>query len=144
MDNTPAQKDNPFSATDLVNLEQLIVSYLGKIERHQVEYRKFNEMLESIFLNSEEYKEATQVAKGAAKKKGDVKRQLLMNKEAADLNDKVKDFRSQIKQLKTSLSTYLQQYAQNSNSLQFEDNEGQVREIIYVAKVVKRSEKFRT
>lgn len=143
MDN-PATKDTPISATDLVNLEQLIISYLSKIERHTKQYRQFAEMLENIFQNSEEYKEASKEAKEAAKKKGQVKKDLLMNQEARELNDKVKEYRSEIKQLKDTLSTYLQQYAQNASSLQFEDNEGQVREIVYVAKVVKRSEKFRT
>ncbi len=56
---------------------------------------------------------------------------------AADLAGKVKDFRDQIKELRAGMSDYLQEYAKLSGSTDFEDGEGNLRKIVYVARLVK-------
>lgn len=152
MDDTAAQanillqKDpsKPLSAEDLVSLEGLIIGYLAKIERHKEVYNKQKEMLDNIFEHSPEFKEAAAQAKEANGKKNQIKKDLLSTTETSSLNDKVKELKSELRHLQDTLSVYLQQYVQNAATNQIEDDEGQVHEIIYVAKVVKRSSKYRT
>jgi hypothetical protein len=128
----------------LMALERLIINYLSDIERNNNELKKHTEMLDSVLMNDAEYQEAHKKAKEAAKEKAGVKANLMNRPEAAQLGDKVKSMRAELKDKRTSLSAYLQEYAKQAGTTQFEDDEGQVREIVYMAKVVKRSNKFRT
>ncbi len=132
------------TAESLIQLEGLILSYLSKIERHKETYSKQKEMLDNILENSQEYKESFKKAKEANKEKNQIKSQLLQDPAASSINDKVKDLRTELKQLTDTLSIHLQKYAQIAATNQFEDDQGQVHEIVYVAKIVKRSSKFRT
>ena len=136
--------NKPLSAEDLVNLEGLILSYLAKIERHKENYGKHKEMLDNILEHSPEYKQALVELKEINGKKNQIKRDLLSTTETASINDKVKEIKAELKHLQDTLSVYLQQYVQNAATNQIEDDAGQVHEIVYVAKVVKRSNKFRT
>ncbi len=141
---TTIDLSKPLSAQDLVNLEGLILSYLSKIERHKETYNKHKEMLDNILEHSPEYKQALVEVKEVNGKKNQIKKDLLSTTETASINDKVKEIKGELKHLQDTLSVYLQQYVQNAATNQIEDDSGQVHEIVYVAKVVKRSNKFRT
>jgi CHASE3 domain sensor protein len=132
------------TAEDLVSLEGLILGYLSKIERHKETYGKHKEMLDNILENSADYKEAFKKAKEAAGEKNQIRSQLLQAPEASSINEKVKEIKSDLKHLQDTLSIYLQQYALNAATNQIEDDQGVVHEIVYAAKIVKRSNKFRT
>lgn len=131
-------------AQSLMALEKLILNYLNDMERLQNELKKQREMLENILMNDTEYQKVHAQAKGAAKEKAMVKANLMNRPEAKILGDKVADLRKDVNEKKQNLSNHLQEYAKLAGTNQFEDEEGQVREIVYVAKVVKRSNKFRT
>ena len=141
---TTIDLSKPLSAQDLVNLEGLILSYLSKIERHKETYNKHKEMLDNILEHSPDYKQALVEVKEINGKKNQIKRDLLSTTETSAINDRVKEAKSELKHLQDTLSVYLQQYVQNAATNQIEDDAGQVHEIVYVAKVVKRSNKFRT
>lgn len=150
VDQSAASIDQPtLSATDnqaesLVNLERLIISYLSQVESQESEYRKIREMLENILDNNSDYQAAAETAKEAAKAKASVKRQIMQQTDAKEIAEKLRTAKEELKEMQDNLSDYLQQYARLSGTNQFEDDQGQVREIVYVAKLVKRSEKFRT
>jgi len=140
-DNTTQQPDQ---ATSLMALEGLIKNYLTKIENHQEELKKYKEMLNNALENDQDYVKAATEAKEASQKKSAAKNAVIKQPEISNINEKVKDGMNQLKDMKTALSLHLQNYAQLAGTNQFEDNDGQVREIVYVAKVVKRGNKFRT
>ena len=149
MDDTnthPATIDSPEAnpAETLVSLERLIITHLAQIEAQEAETRKKKEMLENIFGNNPQYQEVMEQAKAVAKEKAAIRRRLLQAPDARALNVEIKEAVSETKEKRDALSTYLAQYAQAAGTTQFEDDQGQVREIIYVARLVKRSEKFRT
>ncbi len=54
------------------------------------------------------------------------------------MNNKVRNLRSEIKELKGALSDYLQEYARLSGVNEIEDENGEVREIKYDAKLIKK------
>ncbi len=141
MDNN-SETDN--QAHSLITLEKLILSYLSNIDRHQEQLKKYKEMLDSALENNPEYVEAAKTAKEAAQAKSSAKNQVIQQPEISKIHSNLKDGQSQLKEMRASLSKYLSDYAQLSGTNQFEDDEGEVHEIIYIAKVVKRSNKFRT
>lgn len=121
----------------LLSITEMINSDLESIERLETELKKYMEMLEDIFTNDSTYQEHSKQAKEAVQIKSKTKQQILKMPQAADLNSKVKDFKNQIKEMRTSMSEYLQEYARLSGSTDFEDGQGNMRKIVYVAKLVK-------
>jgi hypothetical protein len=140
----PTKEEIGNKAVDLMNIEKLIINYIGDIERVEADLKKEKELLENILENSDDYKKASEAAKEATKEKTRIKSDLLKQPEAAGHAQKVAEVKADIKQMRDNLSKYLQQYGQLAGTNQFEDNDGQVREIVYMAKLVKRSSKFRT
>ena len=131
-------------AADLIALEGLILNYISKIEAHQELLRNKKEMLESNLENDSAYQEASKLTKEASKKKQEEKARIVRQPEVEKIYAHVKDAQTQLRDMRTSLSNHLQNYSKLSGTNQFEDEEGQVREIVYTAKVVKRSNNNRT
>ncbi len=124
----------------LMNMEGLIKNYIASIDKLQEESKKLKEMLDDIFNNDPTFKQHSDEAKEAAKKKQTTKSEILKRPQAAELNEKVKSMKSQVSEQQTSLSDYLQQYAQMAGVNEIEDDSGTVREIVYTAKLVRKSD----
>ena len=123
----------------IVNMESMIKSHISEIDKLNTELKKHKEMLDDIFKNDETFQDHSEKAKEANKIKQNTKKQILKRPEAADLDNKVKSFKSQIKETQEALSDYLQEYARMSGINEIEGDDGEVREIVYVAKLVKKS-----
>ena len=142
-DNTTASTESTDQATSLISLENLIKSYLNKIDSQQDILKKLREMINDALENDPEYVNAAKEAKQAAQQKSSAKKAVISQPEIAKIHDKLQDGTKQLKEMRASLSAHLQNYAQLSGSTQFEDDDGQIREIVYVAKVVKKNSKYR-
>src|SRR3989344_5966677 len=118
-------------AADLIALESLILNYISKIEAHQELLRNKKEMLESNLENDSAYQEASKLTKEASKKKQEEKARIVRQPEVEKIYAHVKDAQTQLRDMRTSLSNHLQNYSKLSGTNQFEDEEGQVREIVY-------------
>lgn len=126
------------SALVLESLESLIRENLAKIANLQKEVNQTKEMVDSVLLNDEVYRQHDEAAKTAAKVKANTKSEILKHPENTKLAQKMKDLTTEIKEIKESMNSYLQEYQRLSGSAEIEDNEGQVMQIIYVAKLVRR------
>lgn len=133
MDNTTNE------AQVLLDLENMIKSNVGIIDKSKVELRKQKEMLDSALQNDETYRTHNEEAKKAAKQKGATKMQILSQPGNKALADKVKNLSAEIKEATAALSDYLREYARMSGTNEIETDDGQVREIVYTAKLVKKS-----
>lgn len=122
-----------------LEMESLIKSHVVSIERLKGELDKNKSMLDAIFENDPTYKDHSEKAKEAAKVKTGTKQQILKQPQAADLDNKVKSIRSQIKETQGALSDYLREYQRISGLTEIEGEDGEIREIIYTAKLVKRA-----
>lgn len=131
------------SADVLLNMEGLIKSHISSIDRLQEQVEKHQSLLDNIFENDSTYKEHEKDAKEAARIKSATKQQILKQPQAADLFNKVKTFRSELKEHKASLSDYLREYQKMSGLTEIEGDDGETREIVYSAKLVKKSSKYR-
>lgn len=131
--------DNDSGAQVLLDLESTIKSHIVQIDRGRAELKKQREMLESALLNDETYRLHTEEAKKAAKTKALTKFQILQQPANKQLAEKVHDLSAEIRELNQALSDYLREYQRMSGSSEIETEDGEVREIVYVAKLVKKS-----
>ena len=132
---TPA--DN--SVQVLLDLEQLIKTHVANIEKGKGELKKLKEMLTSALENDETYRLHNEEAKKSAKQKAATKYQIIQQQQNRELDEKIKSLSTEIKELDTALSDYLREYARMSGTNEIETSDGEVREIVYVAKLVKKS-----
>lgn len=123
---------------DLPTIESAIKLRLQKLADLKDKQKKLNEMLKSYLENSDEYREATKIAKDAGAKKAGIKRDLLSKPEAQDLPMKLDEAKAEKADLSESLSYYLSQFAKLTGTTEFEDENGELKKIVYVAKLVKR------
>lgn len=123
----------------LINMESMIKTHMSALDKLQEEMKKHKEMLDDIFKNDPTYQEHSEKAKEAAKIKQNTKAQILKQAQAAELNGKVKSFKSQIKETQDALSDYLQEYARMAGVNEIEGEDGEVREIVYVASLRRKA-----
>ena len=128
--------------TNLFTIENLIKTHISHIDTVKTELYKQVEMMNDILLNDSEYKKAADEVKEITKKKTEAKQNILKSPSNASLNQKIKDMRQELKELKGALSGYLQQYQKIADTDQIESEDGEVRQIVYSAHLVKLSSKF--
>lgn len=128
----------------LTKIEEMIKTHLAQIDSLQEEITKHRDMANDIFENDETYKEHDKLAKEAARIKSNTKKEITKRPDVADLDNKLKSLKSEQKELKEGLSDYLREYQRLSGSSEIEGEDGEVREIVFVAKLVKRSSKFKS
>lgn len=132
---------DPNGATVLLELERTIKTHIAQIDKNKSELKKQREMLESALMNDETYRTHSEEAKKAAAVKGKTKLQILSLPENRQLSEKVKELAVEVRELNTALSDYLREYQRMSGSSEIETEDGEVREIVYVAKLVRKSTK---
>ena len=123
----------------LLNLTNMINTSLSTAERVKEEKAKLLEMLKDLLDNDPSFLEASEQAKTAGKAKGQARKQVMRQPQAADLDGKLSELKKHLKDVNNNLSMYLADYARASGQNSFEDPNGEVREIVYVAKLVKKS-----
>jgi len=150
MDDTPSTvtdadivNPDPSAATVVLELETTIKNYITDIDRRKAELKKQREMLESALVNDETYRTHSEAAKAAAKVKSKTKFQILEQPANKQLSEKVKDLAVELKEADGALSDYLREYQRMSGASEIETSDGEVREIVYVAKLVKKSSRPR-
>lgn len=141
MDTQQIQPDD--SAEVLKNLESLIKTAITGLDQKKAEERKLQEMVTSFLTQDGTYQEHEKAAKEANRIKNATKSQLLKQPSVAANLSKAKELKSEIKETQDGLSDYLREYQRMSGSNEIEDDNGEVRDIVYAAKLVKRSSKFK-
>ncbi len=123
----------------LINMESMIKSHISQIDKLREELQKHSSMLKDIIESDETYKKHAEAAKETSRIKTATKKEILKRPQAADLNEKVKSFKSQLHELEDGLSDYLREYQRMSGVNEIEGDDGQVREIIFVPKLIKKT-----
>lgn len=134
-----AQSAQTASADTVLELEQMIKTNVTLVDRNKAELKRLKEMLESALTNDETYRAAAEKAKEANKEKGKAKASVMQNSATKQLAEKVKDMTQENKDLAVAQSEYLREYAKLSGTNEIEGEDGEVREIVYVAKLIKKS-----
>ncbi len=137
MDEQKPTGDN--DAVLLLRIEEMIKTHIGQIDTLQEQATKFKEMIDGIFANDETFQEHDKVVKEANKVRSKTKSEIMKRSDVADLAEKMKSLKSEKAELQGGLSDYLREYQRLSGSNEIEGDDGQVREIVYTAKLVKKS-----
>lgn len=132
--------DSNLAATNLLSIESLIKNHDQRLDTLSKELRNQKEMLDGILDNDEEYRTSATEASKYTKLKTIAKQKVLKRSESVALVDKIKDYQAQIKELKVALSDYLSQYVTISGINQIEGADGVLRQIVYTAKLVKKTD----
>ncbi len=127
----------------LVRIEEMIKTHITQIDQLQEEISKRKDMVADVFTNNEVFQQHDKVAKEASQIRSATKAQIMKRPEVADLSAKLKELKSQQSELKEGLSDYLREYQRLSGSNEIEGEDGEVREIVYTAKLVKKSSQFK-
>ena len=131
--------DSNNDAALLVKIEEMIKTHMAQIDELGVEIKKRKEMLDGILTNDETFQEHDKLAKEAARIKSNTRKEILKRPEAADISNKLKELQAEQKDLKNGFSDYLREYQRLSGSNEIEGEDGKIREIVYTAKLVKKS-----
>ena len=120
-----------------VAVSSLIQNSLGQIEKQESELKENRQMLEDAFNNDPTYREHNDKVKEATKVRNATKAQIMKQPAVMELANKVKEMRTALKEAKEALSSYLQEYARMTGEQSFEGPDGEVRQIVYTARLVK-------
>lgn len=137
-DPTQANNQMPTQAEELLNIESLIKNNLSQVAKAKEELAEVRGMLNDALNNDPNYKEHQDKAKEANKLKNAIKAEILKRPDLADANTKAKSLTSQIRKSQEAISYYLQEFQKVSGATEIEDADGEVRQIVYVAKLVKK------
>lgn len=119
----------------LLRLEEMIKSNRKIIEKTREELSEQRQMLKDTFENDPIYMEHNEEVKKATKVRNGTKAQILKKSDVASLAEKVKSLQSQMRESAEALSDYLREYQRVSGMTTIEGEDGEVLEIVYVAKL---------
>ena len=137
--------DNPISdepnsnVSTLLEIEKAVKMKITALERLKEEAKPIREMLESTLQANLEYAEVLAAASEAAKKKSAKKKELLNNEAGKKIVQKLNELKSAIKENQESLSYFLQEYSRLTGAKEIEGEDGELRQIVYVAKLVRKT-----
>ena len=137
----PDQNASDSSAQVLTDLEALIKTHIATIDKAKADLKRQREMITSALENDETYRLHNEEAKKAAKTRSQTRFQILEKPENKVLVERAHELSSSIKEQDGALSDYLREYQRMSGTNEIETDDGQVREIVYVAKLIKKPSK---
>lgn len=135
----PQDDQDQASVNELLAIEHAIKTRIIQSEKLREDLKKEKEMLKDMLDNDPEYNEKDKAAKAAAKEKTAAKLKVLNTPQGKTLNQKVKDLQNENKELQDGLSYYLREYSRLTGATQFEGEDGEIREIVYSAKLVRKT-----
>ena len=132
---TPSTSD----AALVMKIEEMIKTHITQLEALDEQIGKHKEMFDDIFGNDSTYQEHDKIAKEAAKIRSKTKAEIMKRSDVADLASKIKGLKSEKIELEEGLSDYLKEFQRMSGLNEIEGDDGELREIVYIAKLVKKS-----
>lgn len=129
-------------ASVLLSLEELIKNHIDSIDKMRLELKDLREQFEDSFINNPSYREVTEQAKEAVKKKSQVRQGIAKDPAVALLNQKIKDIRFDLSENQKTLSDLLQDFKDQTGATQIETRNGQVMEIVSLLKLVRKNSKY--
>lgn len=129
----------PDTVRTQLSVESLIKTLISRIARVKEELKPVKEMLSDLLNNNDKYQLADNEAKEASKKKSTIKKEILSTPEGKMASSKVDELKSDLKEAQEALSTYLADYQRLTGSSEIEGEDGELRKIVYVAKLVKKT-----
>ncbi len=135
---TESRHATPNATSSLLNLESLINGYIVDLEKLQEKAKMQREMFNDSFNNDAEYSQFMQKVKEINRIKSVAKQRIMKLPAVIELANKMREYKEEMKDIQEGLSSYLQQYQQLSGSNQITSDNGEVRQIVNVTRLVKK------
>lgn len=130
----------PQSQAELVvSLTNLINANLTEITNIEKDLSAHKEMIDSVLDNDATYKDHAEKAKEAARVKSNTKKEIFKRPDVKHVVEKLTELKDNLADTKDELSNYIQEYSQASGQNYFEAEDGSIQEIVYIAKLRKKS-----
>lgn len=127
-------------AMSLPAIEGIIKRKVSQINELKEKTTQLREMVDDVLLNDDEYNAAAEKVKEATKEKSAARTKLMAQDAARTAADKLKDAKEEMKDLMQGLSANLREYERLAGTNQIELDDGDLRQIIMNAKLVKRAQ----
>lgn len=140
-DSKVTQEKETSSSNDtsiILNLENLIKNHVSSSDKLRVELKKHKEMIADHFENDATYKLHNERVKEATKLRQQTKTQIMNIPGVKEIAEKIKGMNQDLKESQDALSDYLKEYARLTGTNEIEGEDGEVREIVYTAKLVRK------
>lgn len=137
-DSTQTESQQQFDY--LQNLQTQINIYISKIENLKQEIQPIKEMIDSYLSNDPMYMELSEKAKEAAKEKGKRKKELMSAPNGRNLNEKIEKIKEDQNESNKMISQLLSEYQKATGATVFEGSDGEIRQIVMVAKLVRKTD----
>lgn len=125
-------------AKKIINLENLIKGYLTDIANLRDKLRAQREMMKSTIEGDRDFSEAAAKTAELKKKETELKQKLVKVEAVVATKMKVEQLMTELKNVQQSLSDYLNEYANLTQSTEFIGPEGELHQIVRTAKLVKK------
>lgn len=125
----------------LLSLDELIKTHIASLDRLQTEKKELQDMVADGLNNDATFKEISDKAKAITKEKAEARKQIMNRPGVIEIVNKLKNITSETKEKNMALSDYLLEYQKMAGVNQIEGYDGEVREIVQIAKLVKRASK---
>ncbi|OGK62278.1 hypothetical protein A3K21_01595 [Candidatus Roizmanbacteria bacterium RIFOXYC1_FULL_38_14] len=135
------EKNEPVGATSsmsIIDLTAIINRYVLDIDKVKGTMKEKSLMFKDAFENDAEYHEQNIKVKDLSKLKNAAKQRILKQPAMEALTAQINDLKLELKDMQDMLSGYLEQYQKTSGTNIIETENGVIREIIPVFKLVKR------
>jgi predicted nuclease with TOPRIM domain len=133
------EKDNQQKSLSIVELDSLIKRYLKDIGKLKEDIKEQNGMFNDAFNNDVKYKETADKQKEMNKVKNAVKQVLMKDPSIVATSEKVKELKDEMKDLQDALTGYVSEYQRLSGATSFEDDDGNLLQIVHTVRLVKKS-----
>lgn len=140
-DTTTPEAESTDQSTVFLSVENLIKNNIATLDTLQQQFREQKEMVDNVLENDQTYREHLEQAKEANKVKSTTKQQIMKRSDVIKIAEKMKDLREEMKETTATLSDLLEEYKRISGSNIFEDDNGEIREIVSTSKLIKKGSK---
>lgn len=140
--NNQTSSNKPGAAMSMLDLTSLINDYVKTIDETKKQLREQRQMVKDTFENDEQYHELAEKVKNLNKDKIAIKQKLLKTPAAEAAIAKMQDLQAELKDMDDKLSGYLQEYQRVTGTNMIEGTDGEIRQIVPVYRLVKKSNKY--
>ena len=138
-ENKPEEQEvSATSSMSIIDLTAIINRYAADIDKVKGSLKEKNSMFKDSFEGDAKYHEQDMKVKDLNKLKNAEKQRILKTPAVEALTAQMNDLKIEIKDMQDLLSGYLEQYQKVSGTNVIETEDGQIREIVPVFKLVKR------
>ncbi|MDO8608991.1 MAG: hypothetical protein Q7R95_00425 [bacterium] len=123
----------------VLDITTLINDYSKTLDEMKNQLREQRQMIKDAFENDQQYHELSEKSKNLNKEKNAIKQRILKTPAAEAAVAKAKDIQTELKDMEDRLSGYLQEYQKITGTNLIEGTDGELRQIVPVYKLVKKS-----